>query len=243
MIAVSQPKIVLALLVLVYPTDPAQAQVTRQRDEAGREVWRHCQPAAWPKKLPALDALLDSASLERDIQLSVGDTTVVLLSLLYHDGDTPIVRVLEPAESASSVTTSVAEMVRRAARSLPKRPPIGALRVRVRNSLPGAATVERSVYCPPEPVPGEAGGFKTARVEIGPGDRSPMPGQRIRIDAKTSIDDSGHVTDVELIVSSGLRELDEAIVGDLRRVLYLPAILDGFSVPSWVRTNGARLRL
>jgi hypothetical protein len=51
------------------------------------------------------------------------------------------------------------------------------------------------------------------------------------------------VADVRLSQSSGLREFDEQVVQELRMRSYLAALIDGFPVVSWYRSDGRTMRL
>jgi TonB family protein len=79
-------------------------------------------------------------------------------------------------------------------------------------------------------------------VVLGPGDRVPA-GRTIRVEAQWTIDESGLVTSVQLLNSSGMRELDDEMVADLRRRVYRPALLDGVPIATWERTGGRKMRL
>ncbi len=209
-----------------------------------QEPKRQCRPAEWPKRLPALDAVVDSAALFDLIDTSsAADTTTIVLSILYKDDATAAIRVLEPAGTPSPEVTFFLQNLSRGLRRLPPPSPLGALRVRLRAGPARVGTVDRSVYCRPEVAPGLAPGSERMRVEFLPGDRPPPSGGRLHLDVQVSIDETGLVTDVRLHSSSGLRELDERIVNDEHRIRYLPATIDGLPVPSWMRSNGATMRL
>jgi len=212
----------------------------------GQEPKRHCRAADWPKRLPALDAVLDSAALFDLVDTSsASDTTSIVVSILYKEDGTAVVRLLEPTAAPSPLGTFLLQNVSRGLRRLPPPSPLGALRVRMRAGPGRAGTVERSVYCPPAaaPLPGAVSGIpQTMRVEVLPGDRPPTAG-RVRVDVQTLIDEIGNVTDVRLLSTSGLRELDESIVAEQRRRIFLPATIDGVPVSSWTRSNGSSMRL
>jgi len=63
------------------------------------------------------------------------------------------------------------------------------------------------------------------------------------VDVQVFIDETGNVSDVRLMASSGIRELDESIVTEQRRRRFMPATIDGVPVPSWTRSNGSTMRL
>jgi len=214
----------------------------------GQEPKRRCRDADWPKRLPALDAVLDSAALFDLVDTSsASDTASIVVSILYKEDGTAVVRLLEPTAAPSPLGTFLVQNLGRGLRRLPPPSPLGALRVRMRAGPGRAGSVERSIYCPPAPAPGPgpgaASGFpQTMRVEVLPGDRPPASG-RVRVDVQTLIDEIGNVTDVRLLSTSGLREIDESILVEQRRRVFLPATIDGVPVSSWTRSNGSSMRL
>ncbi len=211
---------------------------------AAQQPKRHCRAAEWPKRLPALDAVVDSAALFDLIDASPeSDTTSMVVSILYKEDGPAAVRLVEPAGVPSPGSIQFLQIMSRGLRRMPPPSPMGALRVRVRAGPGRSGVVERSVYCPPEPAPNGGPGLPaTTRIEILPGERVPSSG-RIRLDMQLFIDETGTVSDVRLVSSTGMRDLDQSIVTEQRRTVFLPATVDGAAVPSWVRTNGTRMRL
>lgn len=208
-----------------------------------QEPRRHCRDAQWPKRLPALDAVVDSAALFDLIDTSESDTTSVVVSVLYKEDGTAAVRVVEPAGAPTPLGTFLSLMLSRGLRRITPLPsPMGALRVRLRAGPQRAGRVERSVYCPPEVDPDAPSGRQVIRVVQLPGERMPAGG-RIRLDLQVFIDETGLVSDIRTNSGSGLRELDEAVVTDIRSRRYLPATIDGFPVPSWTKSSGSTMRL
>jgi len=210
---------------------------------AAQEPKRHCRLAEWPKRLPSLDAVVDSAALFDLIDTSPeSDTTSMVVSILYKEDGPAVVRLVEPAGVPSPGSIQFLQIMSRGLRRMPPPSPMGALRVRVRAGPGRSGVVERSVYCPPElPPNGVPGLTATGRIEVLPGER--VPSGRIRLDVQLFIDETGTVSDVRLNTSSGLRDLDQAIVTEQRRTVFLPATIDGAAVPSWVRGNGTSMRL
>ncbi len=47
---------------------------------------------------------------------------------------------------------------------------------------------------------------------------------------------------VKVLSSSGIRELDQSFVRSWRERSYLPALMDGLPIASWLRTNGSRMQ-
>ncbi len=174
-------------LLIACASAAVQAQVLRQRDPVDPSVERRCQAAVWPKKLPALDAVLDSAALSAALAgVADTDTTSVSVGILYREGQAPIAHLARP-DSIPAVGPTLLDLVSRALRPLPSAPRLGALRVRLHGQGHREVAVERSVYCPPQQV-GPGGPIGTIKVQVPatPGDRMPSPGQRIPLEAQSA---------------------------------------------------------
>ena len=232
------PRVVVAACVLAAVTSGAAGQVVRETDDLGREIVRRCQPTEWPKKLPALNAVVDSATLWTSLGAAApADSSALLFSIIYRDKDAPIIRVLEP-ETPSATAISLMSVVGSGLRDLAPPEPPRALRLRVRPGAAAAAGIERSVYCPPEVATGGTIGPTTTRVYLERGDRLPTGGGRLPFEAQWTVDEFGKVTDLQLIRGSGIRELDESLIIETQQRRYRPALLDGLRIASWVRSNG-----
>lgn len=229
-------------LLTVCARHPLAAQTLRFPDGQGRLVERRCQPAAAPKKLASLDVLVDSvAVMERLTRESPGDSGTLVLSISFaENGAVRAVRVLEPSTSSPTVA-ALARVVQTSARTQSPGQ-LWAARIRVARRPAPSVTVERSVYCPPQFDP-TGPRQSTTMVQVNPGDRMPPPGQRLRTNAEVTISETGVPIEVRLIERSGLRDLDDAMVVELQTRRFLPALLDGEPVPSWLRTNGQKLQL
>lgn len=100
---------------------------------AAQEPKRHCRAAEWPKRLPALDAVVDSAALFDLIDTSPeSDTTSMVVSILYKEDGPAAVRLVEPAGVPSPGSIQFLQIMSRGLRRMPPPSPMGALRVRVR---------------------------------------------------------------------------------------------------------------
>jgi len=97
------------------------------------------------------------------------------------------------------------------------------------------------VYCPPVLVT-RPELRELLLVQSRPGDRV-MPNLSFRINADVIIAPTGLVSDVRLSQSSGFRDLDDQLVQTLRMRRYLPALVDGFPIISWWRTDGRTMQL
>lgn len=221
------------------------SQVVPQRDASGREITRHCRPAEWPKQLPPLDAVLDSTALAQAVAaLPQSDTAGVLLGILYRKDGPTTVRLLESAAPSSATVATLLELVEHGLRPAAPGRPLAALRVRVRRGGHGNTQVERSVFCPPERMPGPHGPPERIQVEIRPGDRlSGATGGRVTIETESSIDETGHVTDARILTGSGIQELDDGIIRRELARLYFPALIDGLPIPSVMRNGRPETRL
>src|SRR5712671_6202511 len=121
---------------------------------AAQEPKRHCRLAEWPKRLPSLDAVVDSAALFDLIDTSPeSDTTSMVVSIVYKEEGPAVVRLLEPAGAPTPGAVQFLQIMSRGLRRMPPPSPMGALRVRVRAGPGRAGIVERSSYCPPEFAP------------------------------------------------------------------------------------------
>ena len=230
--------IVLTLLAAVARGAPGQV-VVRETDDRGREIVRSCQPTAWPRKLPALSAVVDSAALWTALRAAApADSSPILFSIIYRHKEAPIIRVLEP-ESPSPFAVSLSEAVGGALRVLGPPEP-RALRLRVRPGAAAAANIERSVYCPPQPT-GEFIWRTSTRVRLERGDRLPT-GRTGQLEAQWTVTELGNMANLQVIRGSGIRELDESIFAEIQQRAYRPALLDGKRVASWVRSNGRMMK-
>ena len=221
----------------------ATAQTVQYLDDDGKEITRRCEYAEWPKKLPALGAVLDSAALFAALDtVPAGETSALVLSVVHRDEGLPVVRLLEPMPP-SPLALLVAEAAGSSLHVITPRPkPAGAIRVRMQLGAIKTAVVERSVYCAPEVIPASRTGPQTSTFWLGPGERLPSGG-KIRVNTEVTIDDAGQVTDVKVIQGSGIRELDESLVSEARMTRYHPALLDGMRLASWVRSGGRKMKL
>ena len=219
---------------------PLYSQVVRWHDATGRQFERQCEPTRWPKNLPPLDAVLDTTILAQisDSQ-SISGSTTMLLGVLYQQGGAPTVTLLAADSLSSKVSEAFALVLTRGLRPLSPPERLGAVRLRISIGVHSTATVERSLYCPPEVAPGAAAGSRIVEVPVLPGD--PIPPRRMV--AELSIDETGQVVDVRLHARSGISDLDDSFVQNQWQRRFLPALVDGLAIPSWVRTTGQRMQL
>ncbi len=202
---------------------------------------RHCEPAAKPATLPPVSALLDSARIVHGLSASVLAPNGEVLSLLYSESDSfPQIHVLDASIDSAGLLLANAVVPQKS-----KQP--WALRLRIAGVRGDsgadavALTLERSVYCPPVLVT-RPELRELLLVQSHPGDRV-MPNLSFRINADVIIAPTGLVSEVRLSQSSGLRDFDDQLVQTLRMRRYLPALIDGFPITSWWRTDGRTMQL
>jgi len=230
--------------LLAGAANAVRAQVTSQVDASGRSVVRRCQPAKWPKKLPMIDEALDSTAVTALQNALVGrDTSGIVMSIVYDSGGDATVHALESEESGGSIDPTLLAAVGRGVLPLDAPKPLGAIRIHARGGPTPSITVDRSLYCPPEPAPGDSPEPAATPLTFTLENNSPEPGQRSRVEAELSIDESGRVTGVRLTSRSGASGFDDAFLRHQWQRTFLPATIDGQPVASWLRTGGRAMQL
>lgn len=202
---------------------------------AAQEPVRRCRDSNTPRKLPAAGALLDSARVVGELHaVSVPDSGL-LLTLLYNGDDSlPDARPL----AADSVAARAARILAASAR--PQRPS-GIWAVRVRLLGDAGLKVQRSSYCPPV-LTGVPARNRRVVVDLRDADRRPTTGTLVKVIAEAEILEDGSVGEVRIVRSSDMASLDDEIIRDIRLRRFLPALLDGFPVTGWYRTDGHSLQ-
>ena len=198
---------------------------------------RPCRESTTPRKLPAADALLDSARAIAELSALPGPTNG-LFSFIYNEEDSlPNARPLE----RDSVSHAAALVLTQSLR--PQRPTgIWGVRVRVAGGAAPVLTVERAMYCPPIPATVQARPYQIV-VEMRVGDRQRPAGTTVRVIAEAEISEYGDVGEIMMLRPSGIQEIDDEILHDLKVRHFLPALLDGFPVPSVLRADGRTKKL
>jgi hypothetical protein len=201
-----------------------------------RSQERRCRETITPRKLPPASRLLDSARAVGELTALKIPANGLLFSLIYNEEDSlPDTHPLEAA--APDAALVLAQSLR------PLKPTsYWGVRVRVLGGDAPRLLVERSMYCPPMPAGVQARPDRVV-VETGPGDKQLSAGTIVRIIAEAKISEAGEVGQIVVLRSSGVRELDDHILRDLRIRRFLPALVDGFPVPSWYRTDGLTMKL
>lgn len=195
---------------------------------------RRCGPADAPRKLPALDQVLDSTALRRFLGTVtvVGQPREMLLSLGFDtEGALRSPQVLTRdmgTDSAIVIGKQVMLLVK------PQEPVEDPWAVRVRIILAETPrfAVERSEFCPPLPdmLP------SVGRVFLGPmaPDEARSLQNARRAQWRVLVSADGLVSRVELRQSSGSRELDDHFIREQETARYKPALIDGVPVSAWI---------
>ena len=197
---------------------------------------RQCGPADKPKDLPAVSALLDSARVVTGLAPADLAPNGVVFSLVYTAADSiPQVHVLEAPIDSAGLLLSGAFVPQKSKQPWAVRVRIGGI-----NSL--AVTIERSTYCPPVLLDKQTSLREIFMVNPRPGDRfRDNPVNSLLVDV--FIAETGQVADVRLSQSSGMREFDEQLVTYFRLRRWAAALIDGFPIQSWYRSDGRTMRM
>jgi len=200
---------------------------------------KSCGETRYPKNLPSPREIIDSADAIAKLKASERLAANMLFNLTYQEGDSlPLVRALEGTDPRAALL--LFPSVR------PHKPSgIWAVRVRVVGGDTPALTLERSIYCPPEPGPGlhTEGIPVRVMVEGRPGDRPPPASGRVRIDFEVLVAADGTTLRVRMLQSSGLSDLDEQMTREWQQRQFQPALLDGAPIQAFYRTDGLTPRL
>ena len=211
-----------ALVALVLASAPLTAQL------------RDCEHTIHPSQLPAASVIVDSARAIADLAAISRSDRSILFSLVFNEDDSlPSVRPLDKADAIGAVLLM---------RSLRPQPPseTWAVRVHVVEGRTPALTVERSIYCPPEPdsmrfiiIP------NLTTFDLEKADRVPSG-----IDAiEALISPEGQALVVRLIGTTGVKAFDDQLVRELRLKRFKPALLDNQPMQAVYRTGRKSPRL
>ncbi len=200
-----------------------------------------CQPLSNPKRLPAVDALLDSTALSGQLTALdslVGSELIVSVRM----GDSPDAHVFDTTTAITSRGEGVAATVLASLRPNPKEAP-QAFRLRIRRASGVQLTLERAMLCPPIALVGPGSrtpvtGAVSVRVT---GPNGPLVTQPRDIQVRFRVDANGQISDVNIGRGSGLAELDRQIRDVYEQRRYSPAMLDG--KPVAVAVAGSKVEL
>lgn len=215
----------------------AGALAAQEADRPGpptADSTRKCGPAREPRRLPAVNDMIDSAAAAQTLGVLNGRPIEVLVSLQFGEsGGLAHAAVLwrnTAVDTASAVGVAVARVFRAQEPLGPRQDPWG-LRIRVHTIEGLALAVERAEFCPPELV--SLGTSRIGTVVLNARESAEfMRDGRGYARALVGID--GIVQNVELVNGSGSAELDRDLVNGAWQARYKPALLDGQPVAVWV---------
>ena len=211
-----------------------EAQDTGSRVPPTADSTRRCEPSRDPRRLPAVDQVIDSAASTRALAAIVGRPIELLVSVVFgQSGGLAHVAVLwrnTDVDTATAMGTVLIQAARPQNPRTPREDPWG-VRVRIQTASAVAFSIERAEYCPPQYLPGQA--FTTGRVLLDAQEASEFlrDGRAV---ARVLVGTDGLIQDVELVNSSGSAEFDRDFVEGARQSRYKPALIDGHPVPVWV---------
>ncbi len=196
---------------------------------------RECRETRNPKHLPSPGSLIDSAAVLAQLAALNEPFDTMVFSLFLNEPDSvPQVRSVRGADASAAVV--LARFLR------PQKPDNWGIRVRVVRGASPTLTLERSTYCLPVPpvVNVYYGSVKVVLIHLG--ESFPRTGVAfVRLEVLVS--ENGEPLNVKVLESSGIKDLDDAIVRDWQAKRFEPAQLDGYPLKAVYRTDGASPRL
>ena len=215
--------VILACLVIAVPSSLLAQQ-------------RRCGETRTPKQLPAPSALVDSARAMADLSEAGIPPNGMVFSLLFREADSfPTIRPLDPSHEQSAVLLSRAVLPQQSKT-------MWAIRVRVAGGPAPTLMLERSSYCPPVVV-ATAPGTSRVVVSMRAGDQLPAANRRLRFVVEVQVTEGGAVQSTKMVQRSGIQDFDEELQREWQARRFLPALLDGFPIQSWYRSDGQTQRL
>jgi len=194
---------------------------------------RACADTHFPKHLPSVNAIFDSAAVAAELAKLQGPRIEMRYGLFFNAGDS--LPVILPLSGGHQAIPALNGSIR------PQKPSdIWAVRAHVAVGGGNAAilTLERATYCPPAPDNRVGGNLPTSMmVQVEPNDRMP-PSGRARILVEVNVTKNGVPVRVRIIQSSGIRDLDEQVMRDFQTRRYLPALLEGVPIDGVYRNDG-----
>ena len=196
-----------------------------------------CEQTRNPKQLPPARDIIDSADAILELTQANLLAADMRFSLLFDGTDSfPRVRLLDTTDPTAAMV-----LLRSIWPQKPAEP--WAVRVHVVGGATPALILERSIYCPPSP---ESGSPLPTRISVmvKPGDRRPPPGtQHVQIRIEALIDEGGVPSNVRIIQSSGMIDLDDAVLKQWQGRRFHPALIDGEPIRALWRTDGQSPRM
>jgi TonB family protein len=198
---------------------------------------KNCRETRNPKHLPAANEVVDSAAaLAALAQSNTLAADMRFSLLLVASSPLPHVRPLEGTETAAAAT------LMRALR--PQKPgDTWAVRVHISGGASPSLTIERSIFCPPQPLADMSAGPRRVDVRVRAGDVIPMTDRPIRVRIEALIDEDGMPTNVRVTQSTGIADLDDETLRLWEQRRFHPALLDGQPIQALFRTDGESPRM
>jgi hypothetical protein len=199
-----------------------------------------CKPLTEAKKLPALSALLDSASVVANLPApDQGGPAEVLVSVMT--GATPRVFVMDSLAAQTAAGTALVERVTSSLKPS-ARNAIPAFRLRVVFGQAASANVEPSVLCAPRATGAPQGQVSFTVVgPAGPPGSAARPPRPQSVTPRIKIGVNGEVLQVDLGSGTGYPDGDRSLRQSLEGQRYEPALLDGRPVQVWLKQKQVEL--
>jgi len=199
-----------------------------------------CDEALFPPQLPALDSVLDSASLAAGLQ-AIGVNKRVVFELRAAGSDSaPRVRLLEKKVSGQ-LADSGARLVEASLRAN-RRDGDWVFRLRVEGDHALTMRLERTRVCGAAPGPRNPETQSVRMLADSAADSrrafENASTRRRTIVYRVLVDRYGQLVIMQLVHSSGDRGLDDQVAAAIRQRAFTPTSLDGVAVSAWVEVRG-----
>lgn len=199
-----------------------------------------CHDASFPDQLPALDSVVDSASLAAGLQ-AIGLNQRVVFGLRRDgSGSAAHVHLLEKRVS-DQIADSSARLVEATFRATPLDKE-WSFRLRVESDHRLTMRLERSRICAATPGPRNPE-TQTVRMQADSAADSRRAFETESVRRRTILyrgllDAYGQLVILQLVHSSGDRGLDDQVGAAVRERVFTPTTLDGVAVSAWVEIRG-----
>jgi hypothetical protein len=195
-----------------------------------------CHVLRAPSTLPAVDALVDSAALARDLHALRGRHPdrpgYALVSLRYDPDGLNVWREVIEHHLEDATADSVRDLVFAHRRSMEPAAREWSVRVRLELDGSGGMRVGRTLRCDPRPLERLALS-NTAENPWSVWRETPPPGQgeRTTLWVRVTLDARGGVTDARLDRAYAPRSVEAQLLTYVRSLRWIPATEDGYPVP------------
>lgn len=197
-----------------------------------------------PKKLPAVNTLLDSAALMARLSDMHGSDDIVDTVSVHFSGmpGGRITGATAPTAMQNDIVAAVMQNLRASSNSTPEY-----VRVRARHGASPAIALERSVLCGPVTSMGAISTevrVQTVVVSSNGAMPSAPPvsaGMGTPIRTRLRVSEMGFVTQVDFSSGSSNSQVENAIRDRMLAVKYTPATLDGVPIAVWVEGKNVEI--